>query len=95
MKKIAYFVGVLVLGFIAWRVVKNLFMPVKPPGPRQTLTAAQRMLDDNAPMAVYARIVPPLAQNVTPQAGNIILRRNDSVIPNLYTLAAIGPNGLS
>lgn len=95
-KKIAYVIGLVVLAFIGWRIIK-VFVGTTPPlsGPRKTMTKAQQFLDDNAPASVYAYIVPPLAQNVTPNAGNIILRRNDPVIPALYTLSAIGPNGNS
>lgn len=91
MKKFIYIVGLVVVAVLTWRFVRNMLNPPRL-GPRQNLTVSQKKMDDNAPASIYAMIVPPIAQNVTPQAGNIILRRNDSVIPDLYTLGAIGPN---
>lgn len=92
--KIALFVGTVVLGVLAWRLVRR-FLARNQPGPRQTLTPAQKRLDDNAPVMTYANAVPPIATNVRPNAGAIVLRRNDAFIPPLYTLPAMGPNGNS
>jgi hypothetical protein len=88
-KKFLYIIGIIVAVLIVWRIVTR--RPARS-GPRQTMTPKQKAIDDNAPMSVYSVIVPPIAQNVTPRAGEIILRRNDPVFPDLYTLAAIGPN---
>lgn len=94
MKKFLYFLGCVVAAVIVWRIVKRFLVPpASALDPRSNLTTAQKALDDNAPMYPYAWIVPPIAQNVQPNAGAITLKRNDPVYPFQYTLPAMGPNG--
>lgn len=93
MKAFLYILGLCGIVWLAWRLTRNILND-KPratsPIPRYT-----RQIDDNAPIQVYATTAIPLASEVQPNAGNIITRANDPYIPPLYTLPALGPNGIS